>query len=112
MLADEIDEAGVIDSHHFRARRRRDCGRRAGRAVDHGHLTKEFAPAELDDGGLADAAQLGDLDFAVEHDEQLAAGRALLEDDVIEAKLVDALLDSHDTPKGLLQPFWLTGQSC
>src|SRR5581483_2553991 len=77
--------------------RRRDRGRRARRAVDHGHLAEELTLAELDDAGLAGAVHFGDLDLAVEHDEQLAAGPSLLEDASSHIERVDALLERHGT---------------
>ena len=70
-----------------------------GGAVDDGHLAEELALAERHDDGLACAVDLGDLDLAVEHDKQLASGRAFLENDVTNAKFVDAFLDGHGVPR-------------
>ena len=69
LLADQIDEAGVINPHHAGMGRGGNGRRRAGRAVDHGHLAEELALAERHDHSLAGAVHLGDLDLAVEHDE-------------------------------------------
>ncbi len=102
LLADQIDEAGVIDPHHPGVRRGRNRGGRARRAVDDGHLAEEFALAQRHDDGLAGAVELGDLDLAVEHHEQLAPGRAFLENDVIHIEFVDAFFDGHG-----VAAFWL-----
>src|SRR5882724_11716136 len=83
-------------------RRRRNRSRRARRAIDHRHLAEELALAERDDHGLVRAIDLGDFDLAVEHDEQLAPGRSLLENDVADVKFVDAFLDRHCRPS----PCW------
>ena len=78
--------------------RGRNGGCRTGRAVDDRHLAEELTLAERDDDGLAGAVHLGDLDLAVEHDEQFPPGRAFLKNDVIYIKLVDAFLDGHGGP--------------
>jgi hypothetical protein len=52
--------------------------------------------------GLAAVAQLGDLDVTVEHDKQFAPGRAFLENDLADTKLVDAFFDGHGSPPSTL----------
>jgi hypothetical protein len=47
---------------------------------------------------LAGATELGDLDLAIQHHEQLASGRAFLENDLIHVEFVDAFLDGHGAP--------------
>src|SRR5689334_15499144 len=95
LLANQLDKTGVVDPHHAGADRGRDRGGRARRAVDDRHLAEELALAERHDDGLAATIDLGDLDFAVEHDKELPARRAFLENDITNAVFVDALLDGH-----------------
>jgi hypothetical protein len=96
----------MIDAHHagFGGSGNRAC--RARGTVDDRHLAEELALAKCDDDGLGGAADLGDLDQAVQHDIELAARGAFLENDVADIKLVDAFLDRHDTPMASLL-FWL-----
>src|SRR5205085_6614203 len=80
-------------------RRGGNRGRGTRGAVDHGHLAEELALAERDDHGLGRTAALGDLDLTVEHDIELAARGAFLENDMADVIFVDAFLDRHAAPR-------------
>src|SRR5262249_3093957 len=112
LLTDQIDETGVVDAHDAGVRGGGDRGGRAGGAVDDGHLAEELALAERHDDGLVRAADLGDVDLAVEHDIEVAPGRAFLEDDVADAVFVDAFLDGHGAPAFWLKPLSMKREKC
>jgi hypothetical protein len=69
--------------------------------IDHCHLAEKFALAERNDHRLAGAVDLGDVDPAVEHDEQFAPGRTFLENDFVDLKFVDAFFNGHGDPAPL-----------
>jgi hypothetical protein len=73
--------------------------------IDPCHLAEKFALAERNDHRLAGAVDLGDVDPAVEHDEQFAPGRAFLENDLVDLKFVDAFFDGHGDPAPLAAMF-------
>jgi hypothetical protein len=73
--------------------------------IDPCHLAEKFALAERNDHRLAGAVDLGDVDPAVEHDEQFAPGRAFLENDFVDLKFVDAFFNGHGDPAPLAAMF-------